>query len=102
MRYSAERRTDLVPSSAVVRVVRVVRVVVMFNREGSLRDRIFGGASSPASSDPVIQQMRDDLDKQRQMFFDRVGHTAPHWDAPPSSIRVNTFVFDANLGLNQH
>ena len=39
------------------------------------------GASDPfrhqgKSSDHVIQQLRDELDKHRQMFFDRVG---PQW-----------------------
>ena len=38
------------------------------------------------SSDHVIQQLRDELDKHRQMFFDRVG---PQWGGESTSQRVS-------------
>jgi len=56
------------------------------------RDRLRGSAfhHHPKSSDQVIQQLRDELDKQRQMFFDRTPH---QWDPPSKSPRQGAFPF---------
>ena len=53
------------------------------------------------SSDQVIQQLRDELDKHRQMFFDRV---TPHWDSPspPQSMRVSHYNNYYSLSLLFH
>jgi len=45
--------------------------------------RKFNSPRGGKSSDQVIQQWRDELDQQRQMFFDRVG--SREWDSPSKS-----------------
>ena len=51
------------------------------------RDRLKNSAfhHHPKSSDQVIQQLRDELDKQRQMFFDRVAVPSSHWESASQS-----------------
>lgn len=42
------------------------------------------------SSDQVIQSLRDELDKHRQMFFDRL---APQWESTAQRVRFNSSLY---------